>query len=67
MLAGLICQSQKCVSFMVVIIVIGGAANQAANAYKGKCSCMCNDYGNDAYNFRSGSASSFKSHGTIVP
>lgn len=24
MLAGLICQSQKCVSFMVVIIVIGG-------------------------------------------
>ena len=38
-----------------------GATNQAANAYEGKCSCFCYDYGNDAYSFRSGAASDYKS------
>lgn len=44
-----------------------GPNNQAANNYEGKCSCMCNDYGKDAVDYRFTNAASYKTNGTLVP
>lgn len=44
-----------------------GYVNQYANEAEGKCSCWCEDYGNDAYAYRSTDAKYYKYNGTEAP
>ena len=45
-----------------------GTANQWANYYSGKCSCICGGSGEDAYyNVISDVAKFTKSNGTVLP